>query len=194
MEKPKRYRKPAPLNLRIFKKRYDYDRNPAWLMEAFTLAYDYNLSIPIWVRGRLNQFFKDFLCEPGASLDTLMGCTKGKGQAPAKTDIARRDRAVVLVAAVDGLRRQGMTVSDATVIAHSYCRSLSQLQPDDDYYDERAELPPAIEEVRQECYEWNRELDKIRFYPEHFIKDILKTTPYEIRVKYPSLFPPALNL
>jgi hypothetical protein len=180
------YRKSASLQLKNLEERYDNDQNPVWLMDAFIMAHKYGLSIPKWVRDKLNQVFQDFVADPKASLDTLMGCKKGRGQAPARADVAKRGRDVLLATAVDVLRRHtNMSVSEAVEIAHSYCRFLSQRQPGDNQYDERVEPPPSVEEVRQIYYAVKRslKLDEIVFYPEHFIEAILRHAPDEVRKK-----------
>lgn len=201
MERLKWNRKTVTDELRIFKERYDKDPNPIWLMQAFIAANENNLSIPKWVRDKLTQVFKHFLPEAKASLDVLMGCTKGKGQSPARADIAKRGRDVLLATAVDVLQRSDMKVIDAAEVAWSYCRFLSQLKPGDDRYDEHVESPPSIEEVRQIYYEWKpllkpcfddsgKRISGIVRYHDGFIEDILEQAPDEIRKKYPSLFQP----
>jgi hypothetical protein len=102
---------------------------------------------------------------------------------------------VLLATAVDALRRKGMFKTHAAVVAWAYCRVLSHLPTD--YYDHiNADILSTIQEVREKYYEWKPELDKIHFYPDHFVEDIIDLVllkvpdqiPDKIRKKYSTLF------
>jgi hypothetical protein len=80
-------------------------------MLAFLSAYHHNYPIPIWVMEKLNEAFGAYeYGDHPYSLDDLLGCTRGKGKAPARKDYETGDRDVKLMTGVDILVRQGLTV------------------------------------------------------------------------------------
>lgn len=163
--------------IKFCKKDYEETRNPICLMSAFTCAVEHGLSIPTWVRNRLHEVFSAYLKGQGDSLDKLLGCVRGPGQAPAREDSERKSRDAELMMAVDVLTRNGMRPSDAAKVAVEYCRELEL-------------SPPNPSKVRDMYYQWKLRLAKITEYPACDLPDILKAAPESIRKnkRYANLF------
>ncbi len=189
-------------------KRYQEDHNPIWLMKAFIEAHSYGRRVPGWVLDKIGQVFAEHL-STGISLDTLMGCAKGRGRASARADYYRRGRDVALALAVDVLRRPteegggGMKIAHAVAVAQAYGRLLSRL-PANDYRHIEAHIP-TVQEVRENYYKWKprlaprfdrrgKHISGIVRYHDGCCADMIDLVlladeiPAKLREKYPALF------
>jgi hypothetical protein len=167
----------ASRELEIFKKKYDGDQNPIWMMKAFLSACEYGLPIPGWIQNGIGNAFQKYIdgSKEKITLDKAFGfATPGQNLREA---CHLRDRDVQLYSAIDLLRRKGMKVKHAVSVAHKYFSS-------------RKLDPPSEEKMYKTYYEkWKAKLVKITVPAEDEIGELLdSSTDDKIRKKYRELF------
>lgn len=159
-----------------FKEHYKEDNNTQHLMLAFNHAVENGIPIPQWVIDRVYEAFNCYMDDNNnPSLDVLLGCKK-RGPWTVKERFKQRGKKVDLMTAMDILKRQGIRVVDAAVVAHEYIHN-------------RGSYVPNPEKVRTMYYsEWKKKLQKICEYPQDMIEAVLQSAPEEIQRKYPRIF------
>ncbi len=168
----------ASRELEIFKKKYDGDQNPIWMMKAFLSACEYGLPIPGWIQNGIGDAFQKYIDgrKEKITLDKAFGfATPGQNLREA---YHLRDRDVQLYSAIDLLRRKGMMVTDAVSVAY-------------EYFSSRQWDPPNKKKIRITYYEkWKTKLAKITVPAEDGIGELLYSSPDKIRKKpkYRKLF------
>lgn len=170
------YPEDAQETIELYRQRYEETENPLALMQAFCTAFGCGLGqdFPEWVLQRLYDAFQAYLKEPHQkgkhSLDELLKCKRGKGQATIKAEAEQYGRDLILMTSIDILLRYStLNVKDAAGIVVNHHRSKLS--------------PPSEITVAKRFYDekWKEQLSKIRMYPEHDIKALLDLVPEEFR-------------
>jgi hypothetical protein len=171
------YPESAPGTIEIYQQRYEKNEDPLSLIQAFCTAFecDYGTDFPEWVLQKLYDTFQTYLNTPhekgkkDISLDVLLKCKVGKGQATQKAKAEQYTRDLELMMSIDILLRYSrLNVSQAAEIAVNHHRNLN---------------PPSETTVAKRFYDkkWKKKLSKVRMYPEHDIKALLDLVPKEFR-------------
>ena len=187
------------LTLEAYRKHYEEDQDPIWLMRAYVDAYRNKVPIPEWINKVIDGFFGKYLFDDYRSLDVLFGC-KGSGKKKSKKRLDLRGKDVRLMTDMGRLIQQGMIIADAAEVV-SFCRhgqpsaeTIRQM-----YYEKKSEPNVSLKKtVKQLTTKKNQpkkkpakpfwEIKKIQSYSyPNRTKALLKLAAKALLQKYPNM-------